>query len=272
VSIISGQAHLLPSLTSKIAPADAMLSNFMYKRLDVSLRGKGLENRILANLAKNGIPGKNVNSHHKGEEYECDIVFILEENLFFVECKAFLQPDSPRTYYEFVDKITNAPNQLIRISSFYENNIEIIRDKFGMPETWMPKQIYKIIVSGALLGESFSINDCYVTDESILQRFFDREAPGIAIEHAKIAIPNENYADSITVQKLMNVISSPPPIELTKARMNKRSMSLELHNLIFSYHDLDGVELSVMGRKKLKKLAKSLGISANYLRKKINGQ
>jgi hypothetical protein len=49
-------------------------------------------------------------------------------------------------------------------------------------------------------------------------------------------------------------------------------MSLELHNLIFSYHDLDGVELSVMGRKKLKKLAKSLGISANYLRKKINGQ
>ena len=168
---IDGFLVVLPSLGSNIAAADAMLSNFMYKRLEVSFRGKGLENRVLQMLSQNGIGCRNIVSREGDEEYECDAVFVLEDILFLIECKAFLQPNSPRTYYEFIDKATSASVQLGRISSYFERNITVVKEQLKLADSWQPKRVHKIIVSGTLLGKSFTINDCYITDKSILNVF-----------------------------------------------------------------------------------------------------
>jgi hypothetical protein len=261
---------IIPSLVIFISPADAMLSNFYNKELLIGFRGKRFETKIIKLLSKNGIIGKNIKTKDGSAEYECDVVFTLDKDLFFVECKTFLQPETPRRYYEFFGKITEAASQLNRISSFYETNINIVRSNLELSCEWKAEAIYKIIVSSAFVGEPFFIDGCYITDYSNLQRFFDRQAPGVSIGKLRISWPDLNYKGKITT-KLINIISDPPPINIAKLMMKRNENNMKLDKYAVLYSNFNEIEMFIPNNKFLRHLAKQLNISLESLKKKIDG-
>lgn len=262
---------VIPSLVAFISPADAMLSNFYNKGFLLNFRGKGLEKKILKMLSDNKINGKNIRTISGADEYECDVVFELNQSLFFVECKTFIQPETPRRYYEFIGKITEAANQLNRISSFYETHLDIVIKELGLRNDWKPEGFYKVVVSSALLGESFFIDGCYITDDSNLKRFFDREAPGLSLGKLRIAPPDENYEGTIDAKKLINILSDPPPIKHTRGIMKKKLNEMELEKFVFSFSNFVENEMTVPDTKNLRKLAKLLNIPLKVLKQNMDG-
>lgn len=262
---------VIPSLASYISPANAMLSNFYNKEFLLNFRGKGLELKMLKMLSDNKINGKNIRTILGADEYECDVVFELNQSLFFIECKTFIQPETPRRYYEFIGKITEAANQLNRISSFYATHLDIVIKELGLRNDWKPETIYKVVVSSALLGEPFFINGCYITDDSNLKRFFDRETPGLGFGKLRIAPPDENYEGTIDVKKLINIISDPPPIKVTRGIMKKNLNEMDLEKFEFSFFNFVENEMIVPDTRSLKKLAKSLNIPMKVLKQNLDG-
>jgi hypothetical protein len=263
---------ILPSLAAMISPADAMLSNFNNKELLGNFRGRGFELSIIEMLAKQNIFGKNIKTSNGSEEYECDVVFVLDQDLFFVECKAFLQPETPRRYYEYIGKLTEAADQLNRISSFFEHNLEVVKTSLGLNNAWKANHIYKLILSSAMVGEPFFINNCFITDDSILKRFFDRESPGFRIGRARISPPDPNYEGVITSQKLLNSVIDPPQVNFTRGMMKTKYNNLELNNYSLSFQNFEETDMVVPGEKELRKLAKLLNVSYKFLKDKIDGK
>lgn len=269
---IDDELVIIPSIVVPISPADAMLSNFYQKELTVNFRGKGFENRFIVMLSSNNIQGKNLKTIDNGNEYECDVAFVLDDDLYFIECKTFLQPETPRRYFEFIDKITEATNQLNRISNFYAKNLQIVKNKLGLSDQWVPRSIQRVVVSSAMLGEPSKINGCFITDFSIMRRFFDRENPGLSIGKVRINTPDKNYEGIISSEKLINIMTNPAPISIIKNIMKKTEREMTLNKISIKYDFFEENELIIPDKDSLVKLAQSLNIPYEELIKHINGE
>ena len=263
---------ILPSLVSFISPVDAMLSNFYNKELALNFRGRGLELKVIEMLSTQNIIGKNIKTSNGSDEYECDVVFVLDHDLYFIECKTFLQPETPRRYYEYIGKLTEAANQLNRISSYLETNLNVVKTSLNLDNDWKANHIHKIIVSSALVGEPFFINDCYITDASNLKRFFDRESPGFSIGMVRVSPQDHNYEGKVTSDKLLNIIKDPPPIKIAQRMMKRKYNNMTLSGYSLAFYNFDESEMVVADEKALRKLAKKLRVPYKFLEKKIDGK
>ncbi|OPX45062.1 hypothetical protein CLHUN_12940 [Ruminiclostridium hungatei] len=234
---MDGYLVALPSFLANIEAASAMLSNFVNRGVDVSFKGYGFERRVLNKIKSSGFSVVRIVTEEKNETYECDAVFVMGEELFLLELKSFLQPHTIREHYELKLKIQSAVSQLNRISDFYSNRIDIIKDKLNLPSFWIPKKIHKVIVCMANLGEALKIDDCVVVDESVLRRFFDREAPAIVIGNKKIVFFDEAYEGDIKPEKLLTILSEPPQIKIAKSQLEYTSRILDLDNIQLKFFD-----------------------------------
>lgn len=200
---IDGYLVSLPTIVSNASPSEAYLSNFSNLNLDISFKGNGFVKRFLRKLTNLGIPNSNIYVKENQDEYECDVVFAIEGDLYFVECKSFLQPQTPRAHYEFVDKMLDASIQLNRINDFYIAHFDNVRKELNLSERWTPNSVHKLILCSAMIGEVNLLNDCFLIDNSILMRFLNRESPGIAWGKIRVQSPDENYTGEITAEKLI---------------------------------------------------------------------
>ncbi|MFJ8265335.1 hypothetical protein [Peribacillus asahii] len=239
---------VIPSVASHIDPSMSLISLLTKKNVNISFKGTGLEEDILRKLNKLNIFSKRLKRIHNGETYECDAVFTLNNNLFFVELKAFGQPLTTREYYNFLLKVQgeyekincnnkerSATEQLNRIVDFYANNINIVKEEMELENDWMPKKIYKVIVTTAMLGESMYYNDCYIIDTSAFVRFLDRTPPGLFIGKTFLKPYHEDFEGEITSEKLINILNNPPQIELSNIRVRKEYRNIPLNDLTLEY-------------------------------------
>jgi hypothetical protein len=261
----------LPTLVTFLSPADAMLSNFIQRTFEISFRGTRFENQVIKMLDEAKIPAKNIKTTYEGQEYECDIAFILDDTLFLTECKTFLQPQSPRDYYAFIGKIANAVTQLTRISIFFQNHLDIVKRELNLDESWQPKSIYNLIITNAFLGRPYIIEDCHITDMSLLTRFFSRQSPGIQIGHVAIPKPNKDYNGEINKQKLMHAISNSLPIRLTRERLKRRRDEIRFATKVLIKVSLVGNEMSYLDEVQFEKLADALKVPKNSFEKMVSG-
>lgn len=240
---------IIPSVASHIDPSMSLISLLNKKKVDISFKGTGLEEYILNKLNKLDIGAKRLKRIVNGETYECDVVFTIDNDLFFVELKAFGQPLTIREYYNFLIKIIqretekinkshkerSAVEQLNRIVDYYVENINIVREELKLEEEWHPKNIYKVIVTTAMLGESMYYNDCYIADTSAFVRFLDRNPPGFSIGNRSLKPYHEDFEGNITSEKLINMLKNPPQIELGNIRVKKNYRNLAINDLTVQY-------------------------------------
>ncbi|MUK89311.1 hypothetical protein GMD78_13110 [Ornithinibacillus sp. L9] len=216
---------VLPSATFLIDCSRALLSNLTAKGVNVSIKGTKFEKEIRSLISKNDIICKNLKDNIKGENYECDIVFSLDGDLFIFELKNLPQPQTYKEYKRFLLEIEKAKTQLRRNSNhFLSNSNELLSDTFKVDPTKC--KVYKIILTNVPIGEDLDSDDIYVTDSLSIEGFFKRNSPSTVMYTGSNLIVEKFFRSifegQLSKQKFIKMLQIKPHILMNEKRIGRR--------------------------------------------------
>lgn len=225
---------LLPTLTKEIRPLSAILSIFSAsddgeERPNLSFKGNIFENRVKIILKNSsGIDSErlHVKIDEKELEREIDIAFVLDEDLFFIECKSFNQPYTVREHATVHKKIRDSIVQLKRNATYFENNLAVVKQQLKIEEEIEIKEVHHVLLTSTTLGEAGGQSGIYLTDEASFNSFLLRNSPNLTLfeDNKKTVIPIDKsgiYSGKITSKKLLMFLKEQPSIESMKKRITK---------------------------------------------------
>ncbi|MEL4011908.1 hypothetical protein AAE040_15565 [Bacillus velezensis] len=232
---VDGNLVIIPTLTSNADPSRALASNFLNRNIDLAFRGHEFEERMKVALNQSKL--KNSSLYKKtDEEYECDIAFVLDNELYFVECKAHVQPFTTRQHANHLYKLYQETHQLNRIANFYEKNITLVNEQLGLDKDFKPKKVHRLLLTTSMLGTPIFINGVYMVDESSLVKFIDRNPPLLNhIEKGKhIEIRSDKfdiYEGELSNEKFLKYLNTPPQIQITRDLYKKMILPFEMFDI-----------------------------------------
>ncbi|KTC83975.1 hypothetical protein [Legionella drozanskii] len=144
--------------------------------------GLGLEKQnisFISNLFIEKEDGIVNTSNRKGE---FDFIFQLENTLFFIECKRFLQPFYFEDYQELYGKLNiesklfkSKVNYAVKQQLMFDPNDSIMKTLFSA-NWWAQKKIEKIMVTSSCLGEYMYMNGVHILDLEVFNAWlFNKE-------------------------------------------------------------------------------------------------
>ncbi len=225
---------ILPAIAKEISPVESMISVFSNKNLDVSFKGDGLEKRIREKLTSVGIKNSDLYAKERNDEFQCDIAFKIDSDIFFVECKAFSQPQTLRGHYELCGKLTETSVQLNRIANYFEKNISEFYNVLEIPRTWKPKHFHKIILSTAMLGDATQIDQCHVVDENNFNQFLDS---AYFQSHKNQLSVTLQSSEQIALQEILFFLSDPIQAKKFLHYYEEETTDIKLEEIVYSYAD-----------------------------------
>ncbi|MEA3422993.1 MAG: hypothetical protein U9Q80_04230 [Bacillota bacterium] len=200
------------------------------------------EGIVIDVLKANGIKANSIKKKGRlngndEREFQCDCAFALNNDLVLVECKAFTQPFSSRSFYEYINKKEEAIEQFKSIAEFYTNNIDYVREAIDLDDSWNPRNVVKIILTTVYSGMNESIGEYNFMDFSTFKSLVDRNPPSINIlddkKIRKFTLKNyPMYEGKLTANKLMNCIKMPPSVDLEYKRSEKTYIDMTVGNVI----------------------------------------
>lgn len=206
---------LLPNLLVKIDVAKLVLSLIE----EIGTRGSLFENEIRKRFTDKGFKCSNLFLKDV-EEYQCDLVVLIADDLYICECKAWNECKNLMGYNDMLQKMNDAKEQLDRIADKYMENIDYVNEKLSFEKGHKFKNVTKLVITLNMQGLHRKMGDVYFVDLSCLARFLDREKPGISVfGKSKGFIPFEGYKEyegNINNFKFMTMIKNPANIELTR--------------------------------------------------------
>ncbi|UJB30499.1 hypothetical protein [Chromobacterium sp. Beijing] len=162
---------ILKSCASVIHPAFSIESLLRSKGADFQSQGNKFQNNILKFLQGKNIPCATV----KVKNFDCDVAFIFDDDLYLCECKSKFQQENVKGYREYLEGfLLDTVAQHKKTTDFFVGNLSYIRKELSLDANWNPVNIHKLIVTSALLGRSLRVNDFYILDEKTLKDFFSR--------------------------------------------------------------------------------------------------
>ncbi|MBG9586086.1 hypothetical protein [Cytobacillus firmus] len=227
---------ILPSLTSQADAARALASNFLNRNVNLDFKGTGFEERSKAGLLLNNIKNSTLYKRTKESEYECDIAFVLDEELFFIECKAHVQPYTTRQHANHLNKLYKETYQINRIADYFERNLSIVREQLKLPESFIPINTHRILLTTSMIGVPLFVNGVYIVDESSFTKFIDREPPSLNyFEKGSYVKYNstkfEIYNGRLTSQKMIEFLNYPPQIMIAEELYKPKELTLDLFDI-----------------------------------------
>lgn len=175
---IDDDVALIPEIYLFIDPSRAMISLFGKRdktNASISQKGTCFEkhiNSLIKNIGNKKME-MNISANDQGETYEVDIVFELENNLFFCECKTQYQHENIREYYRNRRELENYLDKFNRNFNFFTKNEkgkQIIKNKLGIENI---KNYYPIFISNIVYCDVM-INHVFITDEPRIYRYINR--------------------------------------------------------------------------------------------------
>ena len=154
---------VIPALLNVAHAGKLLKSRFRQNDFNISQKGKLFEKEIISMLEKHNVPVVQLHRRHKGQDYECDIIFLLDDTLFLCECK----DNGDKYLYDYVaDFYKNDITQMERISEFFEAHSDMIVDEFkksGMQNVRF-KKIQKFLIYNTVFHSILKIKDIHVVD------------------------------------------------------------------------------------------------------------
>ncbi|WP_213523597.1 hypothetical protein [Paenibacillus sp. J31TS4] len=212
----------------------------------MDFKGPRFEDRIISDLKERNIVVGSLfasGSINKGSErdFQCDLAFILGNELFLCELKAFSQPTTHRGFYELLGKKEEATLQLQSISKFYSENLNLVRSQLGVLDSWSPRKIYKLLIVTTPVGVSRKVNDTFIIDYSAFSMFITRTKPGLTAISKRLHIEFNVFPEfngEITTEKFIKFLKKPVQVEFEKKRRKQISKGIKYGNFnvkIFDY-------------------------------------
>lgn len=228
---------VIPSLTSNVDAARALASNFLNKGFNLNFRGTEFETRMKGILDEIGVKNNRLYKKIDGTEYECDIAFIIDQELFFVECKAHVQPYTTRQHANHLFKLYEETSQINRIADFYEENLDLVREQIGVEADFKPLKVHRILLTTSMIGSPLFINGVYITDESSLTKVLYREPPALLYMENGVYKKEESgkfeiYKGNLTAKKLIDFLKHPPQVQIAKELFDEKYISLGLFDIL----------------------------------------
>ncbi|RGL29258.1 hypothetical protein DXC69_25150 [Paenibacillus polymyxa] len=219
---IDDQFIIIPSLMAYADPARAISSNFLNRNCKLNFKGAGFEDRLKAGFKINNIKSSPLYKRVSDTEYECDVAFVVENDIFFVECKAHVQPYTTRQHANHLYKLYKETSQINRIADFYSNNPTIIKDQLNLGNDFQIGNYHRILITTSMIGTPLCVNGVYIVDESSFSMFVDRTPPSLMLIEEGVFKQQftqrfDIYHGEITVNKIIDFLKSPPQIEILKS-------------------------------------------------------
>ena len=227
---IDGYLLALPSILSIVEPAIAMLSNFTSKGIDIGFKGTGFERRVREKVKSSGFPCSEL--HYRGDEgeFECDAAFVIDDDLYFVECKSQGYPQSYREHETFERNVHEDSLQLNRIYNFYSRRMDLVRQRLELPGDWTPRNMHQMVLYQSTHGRTDKVNGCWIIDKSVFWKFFDREPVGFVSNDHMIAYNQDEIVGDITSEKFLRYIADPPQIKSYMDFSREVARVMPVHN------------------------------------------
>ena len=219
----------IPSIASRIQDVLALISMATKEDMNLDFKGYCFEDRILNDLNTNKIPAVSIKRKVESAEYQCDVAFILGEDLFLCECKHTVQPLTQRKRYDFYNqKIPGDVEQTNRICDFYSSNLNYVIDEFNnkhrstYTSDWRPRQIYRIVIYSCKLASKLDIDGVIITDYTIFTTLLYKRLPTILQNGRPVKqfMPLKMkgvFQGKLTSNKLLNFLDNPWQIEFQKS-------------------------------------------------------
>lgn len=154
---------IMPALLNVAHPGKLLISRFRQNDFNISQKGKLFEQEIINILKKHNIPVIQIHRKQNGKDYECDVVFLLDDTLFFCECK-----DTGDKYlFDYVVNFyENDVSQLERISGFFEKHIDDVLDEFAKSgySNIRFNKIQKLLIYNTVFHSILKVNDVDIVD------------------------------------------------------------------------------------------------------------
>lgn len=229
---------LVPSAVESINVIPTILS--LVNRFE--FRGDAFENKIIRLLERNNIIAKKIIRSVDGTTYECDVVFIIDNVLFFCECKAWGMIKSQHDYYEYCIKVNSAKEQLDRIVGYFSKNLDFVKSKLDYQ--YNIKEIRKLIITSNSIGINNYIDDTHLIDSFSLNAFLNREGPKIIYftdkKKIEFLLPGFNeYRNEITISKIDTFLDHPASVEIVKANLKKERRVIKIETKNIKYDDYE---------------------------------
>ncbi|WP_155987838.1 hypothetical protein [Gorillibacterium massiliense] len=188
------------------------------KKAEVNIKGELFEEQIRTTVQRAGIHV----IHLEKKDYECDAVFSLNNDLFFVEAKHLNDPTSYREYMRNLEEIHDAVNQLNRIADYYEHEekLEEIKIRLGIKSI---NCIYRIVVTNTSQGEKLKIEGVYAIDDIGFLGYLLRKPPRKHLMHKdsfhSTPILDEYYVGVPSSKQFIDFLENNPFIDHYKQRI-----------------------------------------------------
>jgi hypothetical protein len=223
----NGNILLFPVVCHCIDFAESFFSNLQSNQYDLSKRGVLFEDKILERILEQGIAANKLYKKAGNIEYECDVCFYLDGQVYLLEAKVFFEPRSVRRKYEHLKKIEDAINQLERISSYYSLHKHEVISQLKLPCDTVIANFTSILITSTMYSGNPRVGNTYVSDFNSFNRFLVRDPLGLVNINKK----NENeldikkfsfvkfrelYEGKIDNKKLVEFLANQPAIEYSK--------------------------------------------------------
>lgn len=149
--------------------SNIIISKFSSKKVDLSKKGYGFERDIIDVLNEHKIENKSFKFKRGNNEFEYDVIFLLDDKAFVVECKNNnLSGGSVVGAYKkklFIDETTNQVKRLVNGLNSYP---EVFEEHFG--KDMKNYDLIPVIMNNLPFSLPGKVNDVYVTDSSAFGR------------------------------------------------------------------------------------------------------
>jgi hypothetical protein len=232
-----------PSPVINLQDVIALMSMATNEDMNLDFKGYCFEDRILNDLRSNQIPAVSIKRKLEDNEYQCDVAFLLGNDLFLCECKHTTQPVTQRKRHAFYNhKIPKDVEQTNRICDFYNSNlIHVIYEfnknqKCDLATDWKPRRIYRMLIYSCKLAQKLELDRVIITDYTVFTTLLYKRLPTIFKKGKPIKqiMPPKMrgvFQGELTTNKLLNFLENPWQIGFQRAATEMADEEIPINRL-----------------------------------------
>ncbi|MHC5269733.1 hypothetical protein ACYSNO_11190 [Enterococcus sp. LJL98] len=231
--LFKDQLVLIPSIVFDLSAEIALVSLLSHKNLQINFKGNAFEKRLQKKLKLHNINAHRIAAHVKDnknkENYETDLVFVLNRTMFILECKSIVPPYTVKDHAKTNAKIINEIDKFKKNAGFFEENQEYVKQKLNISNSVEITEFVRIFITSSTLGMAGYFDGMYVIDEAAFNAFLFRNPPVIRDTDMNIYAKKNrwDFEGNLTAAKIKYFLSDPPSLRFMEHYLKRREHKID---------------------------------------------